>query len=237
MAEYTEQDAERASKIVEGLLEGERRFDGFEEGFSVVDVEAHAEEFRRDLYALGSIRFDFPAMEVAGGPAIPVSLRWFLNLSAPGWPDYGRVGRRITEDLYAEAIYYVLRERYRDRPLFDDIPALSLDGARANFSQRARVFLATRLSALRRPRRRGRRPPNVLNIRQYAGGPRTQVAGCLFSVSTNSPGLRAFWSGANFISPTFLGGPTSPAVRSASSGNLRFRNRRRRLRQQCSVGH
>jgi hypothetical protein len=50
MPDYTDRDAKQASSIIERLLDRERldrerRLDGLPKGFSVVDVEAHAEEF------------------------------------------------------------------------------------------------------------------------------------------------------------------------------------------------
>jgi hypothetical protein len=141
MAEYTEQDAERASTIVAGLLReelrGERRPDGLADGFSIVDVEANAEEFLYDLELLRWIGEDFPAMEVAGGPPSPVSLTWFLNLP---WPPPGRTGLGWL-DLYGPALHDVFRRI--ERPL-RDLPRLSREEARANFSSRARDFLAIR---------------------------------------------------------------------------------------------
>jgi hypothetical protein len=54
------------------------------------------------------------------------------------------------------------------------------------------------------------------------GGPPTQVSGCRFSVHTNSPGLSAYWSGAYYISPNNLGGPTTPAVGVIQAGTYVF---------------
>jgi hypothetical protein len=221
MAEYTEQDSERASGIVDNLLAEERRgeerrFDGFPEGFSVVDVQAHADEFLDDSEVLRLIGADFPAMEVAGGPPSPVSLAWLLSLP---WPRIGRWRASRLWPGYVETIYDAF---HSTEGRFRDLPRISREQARANFFSRARDSLATRLSALRRPRGRRRKPLKALNLHQYAGGPLTKVAGCQFSVITNTPGLRAFWSGAYYISPTYHGAPTSPAVGVLQAGTYVF---------------
>jgi len=218
MGEYTEQDAERASRILETLIRRERLWDEkFDEGLSVVDVQAHVNEFLNDLEILPAIGAYFPAMKVAGGPPSPVSLAWFLN---PPWPPFaGWWGRwaRFWGDEYNGPLSDAFR-RSSD-PVF---VSLSPRQAQENFFIRARDFLATRLSALRRPGGPPGPPRKPLNIYRYRQGPPTTAGGCLFSVSTNSHGLRTYWTGAYYISPNFFDAPTTPVEEYLLAGTYIF---------------
>ena len=46
--------------------------------------------------------------------------------------------------------------------------------------------------------------------------------GCNFTVSTNSTGLRVFWSGAYRVSPNYFNHPTTPTVSVLQSGTYVF---------------
>lgn len=220
MAEYNERDAERAEKIIAGVFEGERRGGEFEEGLSIADIEDDTALFRAELNIVESTDSYFPALEIADG-LVPVSLTSFfydagppitrhLSLRTPFW------------DIYSDWMRYALRDRAR---IFGDEPTLSPGQARESFFDRARIFLATRLAGLRSRPSAGAPPgpPPTLNLPQFLGGPPTStVAGCHFSVKTNSPGLAVYWSGAYFISANYLGSPTSPAVGVLQAGTYVF---------------
>jgi len=164
-------------------------------------------------------------MEVAGGPPIPVSLSLLLNLPFAPPIELWRegVGRpELIADLYRVMLYHLFRDR--ERP-FVDLSTISLTEARANFSSRASSFLAARFAARRWFQEVGSYLEGrlgVLNLRKYAGGASAQVVGCRFSVTTNSPGLSAYWSGAYYISPNYFGAPTSPTVGVLQAGTYVF---------------
>src|SRR3546814_13319664 len=63
---------------------------------------------------------------------------------------------------------------------------------------------------------------SLLRILQRNRGKYIQTPGCNFTVTTNSPGLRVFWSGAYWISPRYFGHPTSPTLSVLQSGTYIF---------------
>jgi hypothetical protein len=228
MAEFTSDDATRVRQILDSLLGDDiHRFRGeLEEGFSIIDVESHAADFRNELQLLQRVG-RFPAMELASGPPVPVSLSvWGLSYSRDfgglsGFPAYPYAP--YSADLIH--FYEYLLSRYGAEELFRGSITISLPQARESFFSRATTFLATRLAAAKSlwPGKGG--PPGgpTLSLPQRLGGPRTNnVVGCYFSVSSNSPGLSAYWSGAYYISPNYLGAPTSPAVGILQAGTYIF---------------
>jgi hypothetical protein len=211
----------RAGEILGRLFQGERAAGDLESGLSIADIEGDISQFLAEVDLLRSIGSDFPAMNVAEGPPVPVSLLFHISGRAgPAWPIAGApfwaYGR--------ERLYDALRAV---RTL-GDRPPLPLETARNNFSSRAQAFLATRLAALGSRAAGGHPgsppplPPHMLNLPQFVGGPPAQVSGCHFSVKTNSPGLAAYWSGAYYISPNYLGSPTTPAVGVLQAGTYIF---------------
>ena len=64
--------------------------------------------------------------------------------------------------------------------------------------------------------------PIQLNLRQHSHGPQISAPGCSFEVSSNSTGLRVFWSGSYFISANYFKHPTSPVFGVLQSGTYIF---------------
>jgi hypothetical protein len=218
MAEYTTEDKRRADQIAGSLLEGDRhRFHGeLDKSFSIVDVEADAAEFRRESDALERISKPFLAIELPDGPPVPVSITfWGLVPRGVFDVDFYEYSRGPLQIRLIMNAYEALYDNFVDRPLFRGFTTISISQARESFSSRAAIFLATRLTAVKSLRPRGGGSPTspTLTMPQYFGGPpANNIIGCYFSVTSNSPGLTAHWSGAYFISPNYLGPPTSPAV-------------------------
>src|ERR1700685_1925534 len=237
MAEYDEYEA-RA--IVESLLSGERaRFDRrLPQGVSIVDVEADSDEFLGDLEILSVIGADVPALSIGDKGSVPVSLS-LIGREPPPFrsrgrypPPYSPYFRDFLFDYYHRAL-----KAGGDFP--QGFERMSHEEARSSFLRRAPDFLAGRIAAVRDSNddrrsassrgilnilRRIRPPPSneTLNIPQYSGGGRISVPGCLFSVSTDSTGLRVFWSGAYYISGNYFGHPTSPAKSVLQAGSYVF---------------
>lgn len=214
MVEFTQADARRAARIVEGLL-GEAR-DGFDlqEGLSIVDVQRDADQFNTDFRILSDIGADFPAIRVGDAGLVPFSLPLIAGPlfrgGDPYWLGYPPF-RYLLDEIYHRA--------FRTGEAFPGLERMPREQARSTFISRATDFLANRIAATNR----GRRPKDalegpVLNISQRVGGPRTNVYGCAFSVSTNSAGLRVFWSGAYYITANYFGHPTTPATSVLQSG-------------------
>jgi hypothetical protein len=126
--------------------------------------------------------------------------------------------------LFLTSTTRLLASRAGPRP-FGGVMTLTPSEARRSFSVRAREFLATRLAGLRR---RDEKlygyglPPQRFAVDRFIGGPVTQVSGCQFSVNTRSAGLTAHWSGIYYISPNYLGAPTTPASGVLQGGTYVF---------------
>ena len=229
MVEYSEGAARRAEEIAAALLERETRRLDLEDGLSIIDVEAHAAEFREDLEILSHVGIDVPSIRIGDGGPVPVSLSYLTFGGFPSQPRFygARRWRRYPGILFEMEAEYISRAIRNGYAPIEGLETISAEVARANFLRRATDFLATRISAIRAFRGRGSGAPpplgmNFLNILQRSGGPRITAPGCSFSVSSNSSGLRVFWSGAYYISPNYFGHPTTPTVSVLQSGAYVF---------------
>jgi hypothetical protein len=224
MAEYTEDEARRAGRIVGNLLSRERSGFDLQQGLSIVDVEDDSDEFLGDLEILSAIGVDVPALRIGDKDSVPVSLSLIGPESFPlrrrgrFSPFFGPYFRDYLLDYY----HRVLRA---DGDFVRGFERMSREQAQSSFLRRATDFLAVRIAAVRDfddDRRRGGPSRATLNILQRPGGARISVPGCLFSVSTNSEGLRVFWSGGYYISGNYFGHPTTPAKGVLQAGSYVF---------------
>ncbi len=104
---------------------------------------------------------------------------------------------------------------------------MSREEARETFIRRATDFLARRIAFVRALR--DQRGPQTLwlglsflRFRQLTRGPQITTPGCTFTVSSNSSGLRVFWSGAYYVKPHYFNHPTSPTSSVLQSGTYIF---------------
>jgi hypothetical protein len=169
-----------------------------------------------------------PAMRIAD-ETVPVSLElafgghlgWFTGFP----PGYGksRYWQRSPELYYGtqEALRYWYELRGSD-----ENPTMDRAEARGTFAKRALDFLATRVAAVRSWRNHEERQPwqgvTLLNFRPSLKTAPAPTPGCNFTVSSNSSGLRVFWSGAYFISPNNFNSPTTPTSSVLQSGTYIF---------------
>lgn len=216
MPEYSEEEALYAQRIAVSLLGGEPGPRDLDPGFSIEDVEGDVVRFADDLDFLAWVGEDIPALEVANGPPVPMSLSLVLPFL------------RLRDRRYRLSPYY-WRDAFRRRSRIpsDGVTYLRPDEARENFQLRLVDFLANRLAAVRRKRRKGYHDDSpqaetYLHLPQYSGGPSTHVPGCNFSVFTQSSGLTAYWSGAYYVSHNYHGAPTSPTFAPLQAGTYIF---------------
>lgn len=214
MVEYSADDEYSARNTVEMLLSDERKAIELDNELSIFDIEKDAAEFRADLDILSIVGADVPALRIGDDGSVPVSLS-SLGL----WPSLRSRGLFWRHRYFRELLYY-LRE---DIGSLGEV-TISREEARSSFLRRATSFLASRIAGIRmfRHGETGFLPPTTLNILQRSGGARITTPGCAFSVSSNSSGLRVFWSGAYYISPNYFGHPTSPTVSVLQSGTYIF---------------
>jgi hypothetical protein len=227
MAEYSGRDAEYAARIVERLLGRETEGLELEPDLAVSDVESDAGLFSEELQFLEQADAPVPAVRI-GEEKVPVSLMFALGSSsesafAPSFRFLSRHWRR--DPFYYEYAYDFLR-LLREERLVNGFTSLGRDEARATFVRRATDFLATRVAAVRSFRNGRGGPPwyqsSMLTFRQLLRGQQVATPGCQFSVSSNSNGLRVFWSGAYYVTPNYFSHPTSPAAGVLQSGTYIF---------------
>ncbi len=226
MADYSEREAREARRIVNRLLAPQEEAPDVEGALVVSDIESDAAEFAGELQVLEEFGIDAPAVRV-GEELVPVALSL---IAGPPWPfspvAWGARGRPWRgHPLFHEWAHFYFRSLFEDRDRFRAFETLSREEARSTFVRRATDFLATRMAAvheLERPQSRRWSNISFLNVLQRAGGPRVSTPGCHFTVSTNSNGLRVFWSGAYRVSPNYFSHPTTPTLGVLQSGTYVF---------------
>jgi hypothetical protein len=222
MANYSENDANVARRIVLGLFNGELGNRDIGENLSVADLEGDTAEFMDDLQILGEINANVPAIRIGegNGELVPIALRYFLgtdNSSTLRFPLF-RNRRYYAREFWYDWLYSV------ENMIAENNTILSREEARSTFERLATDFLATRIAGINSlgDDRNSFVKPSFLNVFQRKKGSKVSTPGCIFSVSSNSPGLRVFWSGGYCISPKYFGSPTSPAISTLQSGTYVF---------------
>jgi len=211
--------SEYARGIVERLLEGGDHELDLDGTLVVSDVENNAADFVADLAFLEAIDADVPAVRVGDEDLVPVALSTLPNL-------LGRSPVRF--DYYGPAAEYerylrFLRRPRRVGPHPGDLGTITREQARSTFVRRATAFLATRIGAIRDVGRNAAFGAAFLHLAQrLRRSTRVSTLGCHFTVSSNSPGLRVFWSGAYRISSNYFSSPTTPVGSILQSGTYVF---------------
>jgi hypothetical protein len=223
MPDYTEEDVRQAERIVTGLLGERTEVPSIDGPLVVWDVETDAVDFNADLEILEMANAPCPALRVKED-LVPVALSLLFGPSLPWLTGRTRNPHRWRHHPFMHDWLYMLNDLSRDAFFETPFETMAREEARAAFVRGATVFLATRIAALR-----GEQPVaerwfggTFVMLPRRISGPRIATPGCNFAVSTNSPGLRVFWSGAYRISPTFFGHPTTPTVGVLQSGTYVF---------------
>lgn len=227
MADYSEAEARDARRIVKRLLDSEQGTPDLEGALVVSDIESDAAEFASELQLLKEVGVDAPGVRLGGEELIPVALSLIAGASWPFYPLTGVARSRQWRDhpFFHEWAYFYLHSLSEEGGRFRGFETMSREQARATFLKRATDFLATRMAAVRdldRPQSRRWSGISYLNVLQRTGGPRVSTPGCHFTVSTNSNGLRVFWSGAYRVSPNYFSHPTTPTLGVLQSGTYVF---------------
>src|SRR5262249_36176479 len=159
-----------------------------EDGLSVTDLQADAEQFYDDVDLLEQFELDFPVVHLGDKGLVPVALSEITAPSAPPFRFAARLWRYGFPILPMRDLLSEEMRRGKAR-LGDAATTLSPPDARKTFVSRASEFLASRFAGHRMLVAGGPpgEPPPSLTMPKFIGGPRTQVTGCLFSVHTNSP--------------------------------------------------
>ncbi|MGC4939635.1 hypothetical protein [Kribbella sp. DT2] len=193
---------------------------------ALADVEQDAAWFRQQLALLSELGLEVPALTVepsAGSRpdagVVPISLD-LLERAQGGrsWTDsiaglrYGTEPHEQVRDQLSRRFTAYGRLEHRFRLIPHDV-------ARQQVRARLTGFLAVRIVA-ETGEQRDRAP--LMRLPRRRGHPATAVPGCTFEVTTNTPGLRVFWSGAYFLTSNYFSAPTSPASSTLQSGTYLF---------------
>lgn len=240
--EHSERDTQYASRIVERLLsrDGERLDLELENNLVISDLESDTNSFTTELYIANDFGFGIPAVKIGGDDGFLTPISLFSILGFPFMSDIRNFGgnfpNRIRDRRWWRRNPYIYEWyetfRYLGQIDYDNqwagMRSISPDEARGAFTERAVEFLATRITSVRnfnegetREREKWGRTAS-LNLTQNFGGRKVTTPGCYFSVSTNSNGLRVFWSGAYYVAPNYFSHPTSPATSVLQAGTYIF---------------
>jgi len=214
-----------AERIVQSLFD-EEVVPELEETLVISDLEGNIAAFKIDLWILERIGRRAPALRLDGDEAVPVALSYLAPQFS--WRTIPTM-RELPLHEYPYPIDWLLYTtesflNHIEEQRFEEFVTIDRDEAQVTFRRRATDFLGTRIDAIRRfQERETYQTPlwpglSLLNIPQRAGGSRKITPGCHFSVSTNSSGLRVFWSGAYYIASNYFSHPTSPATSTLMSG-------------------
>ena len=227
MAEYSRQDAEYAANIVRRLLNRESEGLELEPDVAVSDIESDASTFSDELALLEDFGANVPAVRIAE-EKVPVSLSFAVGRS-DGWPLFPRFGKLDRpwrrHPFFYEYAHDFLRTILGDQREFDGFTSLTREEARETFLRRGADFVANRIASVRNFRNRSGETwhgVSFLTFRQLLRGQQVTTPGCNFTVSSNSSGLRVFWSGAYYVTPNYFSHPTSPTAGVLQSGTYIF---------------
>jgi hypothetical protein len=216
-ADYSPEDAENARRIVERLLSRDIEGFDFAPHVALSDVESDARQFSDELDVVNRFGVGFPAVTIEDDK-VPVSFGWVTAL-APA--SFFRTTFSRLPPFYADLLYGSLR--FQLESVEYPIMTISSEQARETFVKRAAQFVATRIGGVRNLRepQSGSMFP-ALRLRRSIRGPQVVTPGCNFTITTNSNGLRVFWSGAYYVTPNNFNHPTSPTSSVLQSGTYIF---------------
>lgn len=227
MADYSNEDSAYAETIVSRLINRETEGMELGPGLAVSDVEENANQFSDELTFLEEIDAGVPAVRIAE-ETVPVSLQVAFGNTYHSSPltffGFGKGRDRFRHPFFYEEMYN-LRSLLREGRI-NGFALMDRQEARSTFQRRAIDFVATRVAAVRGLQNNGPWPAwhraTLLSLRQFVQGSPVATPGCHFTVSTNSSGLRVFWSGAYYVSPNNFNSPTTPTTSVLQAGTYIF---------------
>ena len=190
------------------------------EDLVLFDVQWSARQFTYDMDVLEELNSDAPVLEFAK-EKVPLSLSYAVNADA-----IYRLRPTIDEDeldkgnSFLSSFLRSSSDSLKKRLGYLEPQWVARKEAQVIFRSRAIGFVAARISGLRRLAHNAN---EFLHLPQLLGAaPMLHTPGCNFTVTTDTPGLRVFWSGAHYISPSYFGHPTSPISRVLQSATYVF---------------
>jgi hypothetical protein len=228
---YSDDEVEVASQIISSYFEERPEpyaYSNIVENQPSLDIESDVGAFRAELRFADRIGMPIPCVRLGleGEQLAPVSFELAFGIPplpsplSPQIADIEEFRYRMLGEIGTNFITASL-----SRP--QEYIFVDVDSARRSYMSLATAFLATRIASQRHFNALG--PGDGMNgdeatmlLPRTFGGHPAPTPGCLFSVSTNSPGLRVHWSGAFRINPNYFSSPTSPVTSVLQSGTFVF---------------
>ncbi len=228
-----------AGKIVDWIMSEDRRSDppAVPEGVSVADVERDAREFRqlRDLHrALGQ---DMLVLVTKGRSPAPFLFRALFGDNLSDWPGTSAIlgypwYYRLPPDEYPwfrlsdankKSLQAAQAARVAEYPE-GTAKLITQEEATNGFIKGARGFVRERLRFGHQSHRDTdeKSASLFMRLRKGLGGGPTNIPACLFTVSTNNPGLQVLWTPAYAHAQNYFGSPTTPVKAPLQAGSYRF---------------
>lgn len=210
-------DVEYARRLIRSFLGDSPEEPVLDGRLAVSDIEEDAVEFAEDMSLIEPMNVNVPAVRLEDDEKVPVALK---TLFGPDFPRLRPIGSSSYYYSFVDDyVYRTLREVEDGASGYETMPA---EEARSTFVRRASNFLATRIAAVREFGRSEQATVwpamSLLTLPRRRGDTEISTPGCNFSVSTNSTGLRVFWSGAYRVSPKNFSQPTTPVSSVLQSG-------------------
>lgn len=213
-------DTRYAEQIVNSLISTQNNVPELVDGLAISDLEADAAEFLAELKLLECIGLDVPAFMIEDRIQVPAAVS--LVAGIPWLAPFLR-SPRFFQDLQAFEWFGIFGRWLAD--VLAEVDTITQAQARSTFLSQATEFLVTRIGAVRNLGSTYLRKTStvpLLSLPQRVGGAQVSTPGCNFTVTTNSIGLRVFWSGAYYVSQNYFNHPTTPTTGVLQSGTYIF---------------
>lgn len=223
MSSHSDADIEYADHIMSLLLNNQSVSGKLEENLVISDIEKEVAGFLSDLDLLNNVEHGVPVLALENEELVPVSLDLIFGVSE-GLFNFLRYWRVFPLISFLNYSRIELRSLFAER--LESFEIISHEKALSIFKKRSTGFLATRIATIRKLRQSVESYDNsgfsLLFMSQFLLGSHVSTPGCNFTVTTNSQGLRVFWSGAYRVSANYFSHPTTPASSVLQSGNYVF---------------
>jgi hypothetical protein len=218
---FSDDDMSYASRIVDLLMEAVPMERFLEPNLAIGDLVLDVNSFNSDYKFAEEYDVNLPALEIFGR-LVPISIEYLFN--TPYYP--GNNEHLWWQQLpFMYELGYSIAKQLKYLEQTKEFRTMNRDEARGSFIEGAYTFLATRVAAVRAFQGLRNFWNNIPKL-TFPGKNENEnpiiTPGCLFSVTTNSIGLRVFRSGAYRISAKYFGQPTSPTTGTLQSGTYIF---------------
>jgi hypothetical protein len=127
----------------------------------------------------------------------------------------------LSQDFSKELLRYTIDKKRKEFPE-GTTKLVNINEANCYFFNGMADFLRRRIEWVRRVSSDRDESALEITLPQRLGGQPAAISSCLFTVSTNSPGLQVLWTPAYAHSNNYFGSPTTPVRAPLQAGSYRF---------------